>query len=71
MRITIPAIKTPTRTCGGKMEIYLDLYTRTMRVKCISCGYKNESFVPFEMRSLSLYLDSIAYTACSLSKEGQ
>lgn len=70
MRITIPAFKTPICKCGSKMEIYLDAYTRTIQVKCMSCGYKNESFVPFEMRALSLYLSSIEYKACSLSKEG-
>lgn len=49
MRITVPDLSAPVCKCGGKMEIYLDVYMKKIRTKCIYCGYERSTFVAFEV----------------------
>lgn len=54
MRITISSISAPVCKCGEKMEIYLDAFMPTLRVKCHYCGFEKRTSIPFEMYPLSL-----------------
>lgn len=64
MRITIPSWSAPTCKCGGKTEIYLDVFNRKLRVKCVYCGRENSTSIPIEIGLLNL--DSVSYIARSL-----
>lgn len=54
MRITIPGWRSPVCKNGHQMEIYLDVYSEKLKVKCIYCGYEKSVFIPFDFDSLTL-----------------
>lgn len=54
MRITVPSLSAPTCFCGGKMEIYVDVYSQRLRVKCLYCGLERYDCTPFDASLMSL-----------------
>lgn len=54
MRITIPSWRAPTCKCGSKMEIYVDLCSQRLRVKCLYCGFEQSNFMATGIATLPL-----------------
>lgn len=55
MRITIPSWSAPTCKCGSKMEIYVDVYTQRIRVKCIYCGFEQSAHTETDIGAFKLF----------------
>lgn len=54
MRITVPSLSAPTCFCGSKMEIYVDVYSQKLRVKCLYCGFEQYEYLPFDASAITL-----------------
>lgn len=54
MRITIHSWCAPTCQCGSKMEIYVDIYNKKLRVKCPYCGFEQNTSIPFDAGAMTL-----------------
>lgn len=54
MRITIPDYSAPTCFCGGKMEIFVDVPSQRLCLKCVNCWLEQYEYVPFDTGTLTL-----------------
>lgn len=54
MTLTIPSWRSPRCKCGRLMEIYLDVYPRTLRVKCLYCGREQSASIEGEIYDLTV-----------------
>lgn len=54
MIIIIPGMSAPICYCGGRMEIYIDLYARRLYLKCPNCGLEQHEHIPISAGPLTL-----------------
>lgn len=55
MRITIESWSAPICKCGEKMEIYVDVHSQRIRVKCIYCGFEQSCHTETGVGSFKLF----------------